>query len=261
MCPPHARGGVLNQRRTAAERLAYAVLCVAVLSGTVKTARAESAPDATKSNAAFLDSRTIQFTPAPIKRGRVMVVGNAVLGPLVADRKPNDHRPNLYVVAPGVQHRTEGVDPIEFNLVVSGVPRTAEPRDWDVYWALVLDPTLKGDFNSERALLLATQDSFVPGELFEFDDVPAASLLDQYLHIDSVAGLESFRRPDGSLPRLIIVPAGHAIRASALDPDNPPPANESRISRALSRLSHRDTAAASAQGATGSAPATPAVKK
>ncbi len=103
----------------------------------------------------------------------------------------------------------------------------------------MLDPSLPGNFTSERELLLAAQDAFVPGDLFELEDMPAAALLQRYLHIESLADMEKFRRPDGALPRVIIVPSKFVVRASVVDPDAPPP--ESAVSRALSHLSPKKT--------------------
>jgi hypothetical protein len=59
------------------------------------------------------------------------------------------------------------------------------------------------------------------------------------MDIDSIAGLARFRRPDGTMPRVVIVQSAETVRASAIDPDAPPP--ESRISRALSRLHKKTT--------------------
>jgi hypothetical protein len=85
---------------------------------------------------------------------------------------------------------------------------------WDVYWALVLDPALKLDFTGERELLLAAQEEFLPDQIATLEDLPAVGFLRTYLHIDSLAGLDSYRREDGTLPRVIMVPAGMAVRAS-----------------------------------------------
>jgi hypothetical protein len=191
----------------------------------------------------YAEGKTITFTPAAGKHKRKLVVGDAVLGPLLQDRKPDDHRPNLYVVAPGSQYRAEvtGNDSIEFSLVLSELPRSESPLDWDVYWAVVLDPGLKAELVSETNLLTATQEGFVPGAAFSFDDIPSSGMLRAYLHIDSLSGLDKLRRADDTLPRLAIVPANLAVRASAVDPDAPRGCapGEGRIARALSTLSHR----------------------
>lgn len=152
------------------------------------------------------------MVPSVARHGRMMKVGDTVLGALVR-RKPDDHRPNLYVVAPGQQHH--GPDGTDFNLVVNELAESRSPVVWDVYWALVLDPALETSFTGERELLIAAQDGFLPEESEAFERLPAAGFLREYLHIDSVAGLSSYRREDGMLPRVIIVPAGMAVRASA----------------------------------------------
>jgi hypothetical protein len=144
----------------------------------------------------------------------MMKIGDTVLGALVR-RKPDDGRPNLYVVAPGQQHH--GPDNTDFNLVVNELSDSGSPVVWDVYWALVLDPALETAFTGERKLLIAAQDGFMPEESEAFERLPAAGFLREYLHINSVAGLASYRREDGRMPRVIIAPAGMAVRASAAE--------------------------------------------
>lgn len=179
----------------------------------------------------------MEFAPETSLFGRKLYVGSVVLGQLLP-QKPNDQRLNLYVVMPSKQYDSlHGSG--KFNLVLSALPRTQAPIDCDVYWALVLDPTLKGDLTSERALILATQSGFHLPESADFADLPAAAALRDQLHLKSLADLNTLRRPDGTLPRIIIVPAGLGVRASAVDPENPSPCGgEGTISRAVSRLSH-----------------------
>jgi hypothetical protein len=168
-------------------------------------------------NRAYYEGRRITLNPVAARHARKLVVDGTLLGPVIAARKPRDRRPNLYVLSPGTQYgsgRTRS-----FNLIVNRIPRTDKPVNWDVYWALVLDPALRSDFVSERQLLIAAQGSFSPGEAFSFDAIPTAHLLRAHLHIDSLDGLESFRRANGELPRLVIVPAQCAIRAQVVDPE------------------------------------------
>ncbi len=227
------------------ESLARAVLCASALLVLVQSAPAGEVPSpagATRApfaRTAYHQGKEIRFTPATVRRGRVLAVGGLVIGPLDADGHPRDRRPNLYIVSPGSELHGNGQD-LDFNLIVSGVPRTEEPVEWDVYWAVVLDPALQADITGENQLLLAAQDAFAPGDLFDFADIPGQDLLREYLHIDSLAGLDSYRRPGGALPRVIIVPAHFVVRASAVDPDNPPPPG--RISRAFSHLSRHKNA-------------------
>ncbi|MFB3815721.1 MAG: hypothetical protein ACE14L_16585 [Terriglobales bacterium] len=218
-------------------RVACAVLCAGAILA-ARPAQAQSAPAPESNDGAYLNGKLIRFTPAEIKRGRVLVVGREVIGPLVRDHKPHDRRPNLYVVSPGTQYQSNDEQgALTFNLVVNTLPRKAEPVEWDVYWALVLDPAVSGNITDERDLLLATQDAFVPGDLFEFNDLPAVAILREYLRLESLADLDTLRRPDGMLPRVAIVPSKFVVRASAVDPDNPPP--EGPLARAWSRIRPR----------------------
>jgi hypothetical protein len=183
----------------------------------------------------------MHFAPAPAESGRALVLGEMLLGPL-SDQKPNDHRPNLYVVCPGKQYPSDQERDVGFNVVLNSLPRSEEPVNWDVYWAIVLDPALDISFQSERDLLLAAQDAFEAGDELNFDEIPGAALLQEKLHISSISELASFRRPDGTLPRLLIVPSHLVIRAAAADPDTPP---ASRLSRAWSHFSrHKNSAEA-----------------
>ncbi len=244
------------QTATAAEqttrtraRLACAVVCASALLGSVAARAQQDAP----AEGAFHSDKQIVFRPAPVKGGRVLVIGNAVLGPVLKADTPNDHRPNLYVVCPGAADENGGSE--TYNLVLSTLPRTDEPIAWDVYWVVVLDPSLHARMLGERELIVAAQDAFAPSELFDFDDIPGAVLLRDRMHIDSIAALMQFRRPDGTLPRVLITPAHYTIKASAIDPEAPPP--EGRIARTLERLHKKPVApkhsvsASSKQQATG----------
>jgi len=215
------------------------LLCVGALAGAATVLAAQSGTPGPIS--AYADGKTFIFKPVS-GHGHVLKVGDTVLGHALADRKPQDSRPNLYVFAPGTQYDFQHPDAIQFSLVVSELPRSAEPVLWDVYWALLLDPGLHTEtITSERKLLLATQETFLPNQPLRFDYVPAAPLLRAQLHIDSVEGLNRFRRPGGGLPRIVIIPANFVVRASVVDPDAPTtcPPPEGAISRAISVLSRR----------------------
>jgi hypothetical protein len=187
-------------------------------------------------NEAYFRGKLVRFTPAVAKRGRTLVVGNALLGPIQADHRQNDHRPNVYIVCPGTQFRSgSSEDAVAFNLVLNTLPVKEDAVQWDVYWAITLDPALRTNFIDERDLLLSTQNTFVPGELFDFNQVPGQAVLREYLHVDSLAGLGPFRRRYGTLPRVLIIPSRLVIRASAGDADSVAPST--KISSALSRLS------------------------
>jgi hypothetical protein len=82
---------------------------------------------------------------------------------------------------------------------------------------------LRDDLRSERELLVAKHDTFRPADLFDIRDVPAHALMAERVGIKTMADLKRFRRRDGSLPRLLILPARLAVRASAvLQPMGPP---------------------------------------
>ena len=76
-------------------------------------------------------------------------------------------------------------------------------------------PLCAPDLRSERELLMAKHQTFRPATLFEFKDIPSHALMAERLSVKSMADLKRFRRKDGSLPRLLIVPARLAVRATA----------------------------------------------
>jgi hypothetical protein len=194
--------------------------------GTGAQAQAAAAVDT-----AFYDGAVVSFVPTGAKNGADLVLGDEILGALSSNQRPQDHRPNLYVLAPGIQEHSPGAGAsgrLSFNLILSSLPATEQAVEWDVYWAITLDPELhipsthptyvpaaRAEISSERELILAAQEGFVPAEHLEFGEIPGAAMLRECLHINSLAGLEQFRRPDGSLPRLIIVPSHLVVRASA----------------------------------------------
>ena len=152
---------------------------------------------------------------------KAALVGPWRLGPRVLDPKPRDKRLNLYIVAPGSQYHLDGAEDFDHNAIVNALPEAGKSREYDVYWALVLDPRLHTDFKNEKQLLLAAEADFRPNDLFEFDDIPADSFLRAFLKMDALDDLARFRRKDGSLPRMVILPAGFAITAT--NPGAPAP--------------------------------------
>jgi hypothetical protein len=130
------------------------------------------------------------------------------------------------VVAPGSQHRVQGYEAYNHNDIVNYMPANASPVEWDVYWAVVLDPALEREFRSEDELLMATQKEFHPGESFRFDEIPAAGFLRDIVKIGSLEALDKYRRPSGNLPQVLILPADFAVRASVHELDQEPDANE-----------------------------------
>jgi hypothetical protein len=171
----------------------------------------------TSLQSAYLDGEEVAFRIAPASRGkRPLVLGPWQFGVPAEFGKPRDGRLNLYLVSPGSGHRVPGWDEFDHNGIVNTVPaRRGAVLEWDVYWAIVLDPKLHDELRSEHDLLVAMQAGFRPHDLLEFDDIPGRAFLRTFLEIDSLRGLRRFRRRDGRLPRVVIVPAGFAIRAGA----------------------------------------------
>jgi len=213
-----------------AERMAFAVFCVATSALAVHRAwpgRDTAKPDASQIRTAYLDGRMVAFELAPVPPGtRVKRVGPWQFGARVLYPTPRDRRQNLYVVAPGSEHRLPGYEAYDHNDIINHMPATDSPEEWDVYWAVVLDPALKQDFRSENELLLATQNEFHPGEDFRFEDIPAAEFLRDMVSVGSLDELEKYRRPSGNLPQVLIVPADFAVRASAHELENQPQAGD-----------------------------------
>jgi hypothetical protein len=166
---------------------------------------------------AYFDGRLVRFELAPVPEGeQPFTAGPWRFGARVAS-KPHDRRLNLYLVAPGRQHRTPGWEAYDHNDVINALPLRETPQEWDVYWAIVLDPALRRDLRTERDLLLEAQTGFRPGDMFALEDIPGRAFLQRFVGAESMRDLRRFRRRDGLLPRLIIVPAGFAIRGSAYE--------------------------------------------
>jgi len=167
----------------------------------------------------YHDGDDLIFTPETAGKHRLASVGPWNLGERVAEDKPVDKRLNLYFVAPGVQYRWAGKSEYDHNLVINKYTVDGKPRDWDIFWCFILDPTLRPDLRSERELFMAKHQTFRPATLFEFKDIPAHALLAERLSIKSMADLRRhFREKDGSLPRLLIVPVRLVVRATAAVP-------------------------------------------
>ncbi len=164
---------------------------------------------------AYFAGQLVKFHSVPEPGTRPLLVGPWNLGSRVSPPR-SDKRPNLYLVSPGTQHKVEGRPEFDHNEVLSAAPD--DPSYFDVYWVVVLDPSVKEDFTSEQQIILATQDTFVLPENFQFDQVPSAGFLKTLLKVTDVDGLEKFHRPDGELPRVAIIPAGFSIKAQAEKP-------------------------------------------
>jgi hypothetical protein len=145
---------------------------------------------------------------------KAVSVGPWKLGAKAGESKPHDTRLNLYIVIPGddFQSDTESAGLYDHNRVINMPPKEGGQAEFDVYWAIALEPHLNGDFHSEGELLAAAQKRFIPGDLFEVRDAPGAGFLREVLQIDTLADLKPHRRKDGSLPAILILPAGFAVR-------------------------------------------------
>jgi len=208
---PSTGGGKLRVSATRVLQVAAGLGCAAAL-----WAGASNADAPGPLSTAYLRNQLVRFHVAPLERGQQpFSIGPWRFGARVPDRKPRDHRLNLYLVAPGTQHRAEGYEEFDHNEVINALPREGVVAEWDVYWVIVLDPALREELRDEQQLIVEAQKGFVPGDLFEFRDIPGRAFLRAFLAVDSLDGLAPYRWKDGRLPRIIIVPAGFAIRASA----------------------------------------------
>jgi hypothetical protein len=176
---------------------------------------AASMREAVKPFSVYHDGDDLVFTPETAGTRKLASIGPWNLGERVAEDKPTDKRLNLYVVVPGAQYRAPGKAEYDHNLVINKYTVDGKARDWDVFWCFILDPTLRPDLRSERELLLAKHQTFRPATLFEFKDIPSHTLMAERLSMKSMNDLRRFRGKDGAMPRLLILPARLAVRATA----------------------------------------------
>jgi len=73
----------------------------------------------------------------------------------------------------------------------------------------------QSDFRDEHDLIRGTEAEFLPPQGFALIQVPGHEMLRRYLKIESVEGMQRFRRKSGALPRVILVPSGSVLRARA----------------------------------------------
>lgn len=168
------------------------------------------------------EGRTVKFEGTPA-RGftRWFRFGPWQYGARGSESKPDDKNPNLYIVVPGSQHHSDAMPQFDHTAIINTLAKQEEAH-WDVYWAVVLDPDLTKDFRDERELLIEAQNTFTPRENFQLSDVPGREVLMRNLKVANVSELERFRRNDGKLPRVAIVPAGVSVRATVTDPAEQP---------------------------------------
>ena len=195
-----------------------------VLTGTGLTG---SARDATKPFLVYHDGVYLLFAPEVTGTHRPARLGPWDLGErLSADQEtPRDKRLNLYVVVPGGQYHSASHPEYDHNLVINKYPTDHNPREWDIFWCLQLDPSLPTDLRSEHDLLQAAHQRFNPPESFALREVPASAVMAERLSVVKVEDLKRFRHKDGSLPRMLIVPAHLAVRATAEQQKTPAPAS------------------------------------
>jgi hypothetical protein len=182
--------------------------------------------DVVKPYSVYHNGADILFAPEAAGSRRLASFGPWNLGERLGDdNQPLDGRLNLYVVVPGSQYRSARPE-YDHNRVVNKYMVDGKVRDWDIFWCFVLDPSLRDDLRSERELLMAKHETFRPADLFDIRDTPAHALMAERLGIKKMNDLKRFRRKDGSLPRLLILPARLAVRATAalqaMGPPRPP---------------------------------------
>jgi hypothetical protein len=168
----------------------------------------------------YHDGSPMLFTPKTTGTLRMAKFGRWDLGERLNDEKLREKRLNLYVVFPGKQYRSRLHSRYNHTLVINKYTLDGKPRGWDVFLCLVLDPSLHDDLRSEQELLVAAHERFQPGNDFKFRRIPSHAVLEDKLRVTSLHGLRHFRHRDGSLPRLLIVPAHLAVRATTTKADS-----------------------------------------
>jgi hypothetical protein len=187
----------------------------AMLVAAAGLATAASLHHAVKPFSVYHDGDDLIFTPEIASTRKLASLGPWNLGERLSDSKPADKRLNLYVVLPGMQYRLAGKSEYDHNLVVNKYTVDGKSRDWDVFWCFILDPSLRPDLRSERELLVAKQQTFHPADLFDIKDVPSHAAMTELLGVKSMSDLRQFRHKDGTLPRVLILPARLAVRGTA----------------------------------------------
>jgi hypothetical protein len=208
-------------------RLATCIAAGILLASTAGLAAAKPKPKAPAlelhtEDVAYLDGKLVRWIPTSGgPRQKLLHAGPWLIGARNND-KPRDGRLNVYLVAPGNQWHSEKAPQFDHNLVINALPKDPEAgAEWDVYLAVVLDPTLNVDVRSERELIMARQQSFAPKDDYSFNSIPGAAFLREFLKFQALPDLEGFRRNDGTLPRLVLVPIKAMVRAAATEIPEP----------------------------------------
>ena len=168
---------------------------------------------------AYHDGEKVVFSPEHTGTNRMASFGPWNLGERLTEGKPSDNRLNLYVVVPGGQYHSAAKPEYDHNRVVNKYTVDGKVREWDIFYCFVIDPRLNSDLRSETDLLVAAHQTFTPADLFDISDVPSNSMLAEKLGVSSMAELRRYRRKGGGLPRVLIMPARIAVRATAEQPD------------------------------------------
>jgi hypothetical protein len=163
----------------------------------------------------YHDGTRMLLTPQGTGTHRMAKYGRWDFGErLKNDGKLREKRLNLYVVLPGGQYRSMLHRRYNHTLVINKYTNDGRPRGWDIFWCLVLDPKLRTDLRSEHDILDAAQHRFRPGKDYKLQRAPSHTAMAEQLNVKNVADLRRFRHKDGTLPRLVIVPAHLAVRAT-----------------------------------------------
>jgi len=172
-----------------------------------------SAPEL-KSLSAYHDGAEILFALESAGSVPPTTFGPWTLGQPLREEKPLDKRLNLYILIPGRQYRSPAHPEYDHTLLVNTLTED-KPREWDIYWCFVLDVSVPADIRSEHDLLVAAQESFRPRDLFDVEDIPGHEVMAEKLNVKDLSDLRKYRHKDRSLPRVLIVPARVALRATA----------------------------------------------
>jgi len=162
---------------------------------------------------AYYESANVLLAAEEGNSRQLASLGPWVFGPRLQEGKPLDKRFNLYVLIPGKQYRSPVSPEYDHTLIVNALTHD-NPREWDIFWCLALDPKLREDFHNEKDLILAAQQTFKPADLFDLEDIPARNVLADGFGVRTLADMRRYRHKDGSMPRLLILPARFAIRAT-----------------------------------------------
>src|SRR5438046_1386795 len=117
---------------------------------------------------AYFESANVLLAADDAGSRRLAALGPWVFGPRLDQGKPLDKLLNLYVVVPGKQYRSPASPEYDHTLIVNALTHD-NPREWDIFWCLVLDPKLREDFHSERELIVAAHEPFKHAGLFRLE--------------------------------------------------------------------------------------------